>query len=222
MLVQTLHHLEEYQRRRAQLDEVPVPWTVENVVGAKSSVSEMIYAPAVLCGTMFGLRVLRHRLFLSSDKLQLLHLSCTHDGKHVGSHGHSQDQQTRPANMYGPYSWRRAYGGSTDGLHFAMGYEPGSFTYRGLTQDVSVSYGRWVCNQLVAAFIRLNHDLSLFAREELRRNPLLNERLAQSVGDGRYSNQPTGLERDSARRSASSIGRRWPFKRQCPRSSCSS
>eukprot|EP00965_Chrysotila_dentata_P068321 2259325-Pleurochrysis_carterae.AAC.1 len=45
-----------------------------------------------------------------------------------------------------------------------MGYEPGSFTYRGLTQGLPVSYGRWVCSQLVAAFMRLNHDLPLFAR----------------------------------------------------------
>eukprot|EP00965_Chrysotila_dentata_P257845 6213024-Pleurochrysis_carterae.AAC.2 len=71
MLIQTLHHLEEHQRQRAQLDGVHVPWTVENVVGARSSVSEMFYAPTVLCGTMFGHRVFCHRLFLSSDKLQL-------------------------------------------------------------------------------------------------------------------------------------------------------
>eukprot|EP00965_Chrysotila_dentata_P136808 4524673-Pleurochrysis_carterae.AAC.1 len=101
----------------------------------------MFYAPTVLCGTMFGHHVFRHRLFLSSDKLQL-HLSCTHDGKHVESRGRSQDQ-TRPANMHGPYSWRRAYRGSTDDSHFAMGYEPGSFTYCGLTQGLPVSYGRW-------------------------------------------------------------------------------
>eukprot|EP00965_Chrysotila_dentata_P168189 5554199-Pleurochrysis_carterae.AAC.1 len=60
-----------------------------------------------------------------------------------------------------------------------MGYEPGSFTYCGLTQGLPVSYGRWVCSQLVAAFVRLNHDLPSCTREELRRNPLLNERLTQ-------------------------------------------
>eukprot|EP00965_Chrysotila_dentata_P240184 6203566-Pleurochrysis_carterae.AAC.3 len=69
MLLQTLHRLEEYQRRRVQFDGGQVPWTVENVVGAKSSVSEIFYAPTMLCGTMFGHCVLRHRLFLSSKKL---------------------------------------------------------------------------------------------------------------------------------------------------------
>eukprot|EP00965_Chrysotila_dentata_P188584 6172832-Pleurochrysis_carterae.AAC.1 len=92
--------------------------------------------------------------------------------------GHSQDQ-TRCANMYGPYSLHLALRGSTDDLHFAMGYEPGSFTYPRLTQGLSVSSGRWVCSQLIAASMRLNYDLSLSSRGELRRNPLLNERVVQ-------------------------------------------
>eukprot|EP00965_Chrysotila_dentata_P008154 266378-Pleurochrysis_carterae.AAC.1 len=72
-----------------------------------------------------------------------------------------------------------------------MGYEPGSFTYRGLTQGLPVGDGRWVCSQLVAAFMRPNHDLPLVAREvELRRNPLLNERLAQWEMVGALTSQP--------------------------------
>eukprot|EP00965_Chrysotila_dentata_P168350 5559447-Pleurochrysis_carterae.AAC.1 len=70
-----------------------------------------------------------------------------------------------------------------------MSYEPDSFTYRGLTQGLPVSYGRWVCSELVAAFMRLNHDLPLFAREELRRNPLLNERLTQWEIGGALTSQ---------------------------------
>eukprot|EP00965_Chrysotila_dentata_P055404 1838230-Pleurochrysis_carterae.AAC.1 len=64
--------------------------------------------------------------------------------------------------MYDPYSWLRAFRGSMDDLHFAMGFEPGNFTYRGLTQGLPVSHGRWVCSQLIAASIRLNFDLPLF------------------------------------------------------------
>eukprot|EP00965_Chrysotila_dentata_P074350 2456416-Pleurochrysis_carterae.AAC.1 len=70
-----------------------------------------------------------------------------------------------------------------------MGCEPGSFTYRGLTQGLPVSYGRWVCSQLVAAFMRLNHDLPLFTREELHRNPLLNERLTRWEMNGALTSQ---------------------------------
>eukprot|EP00965_Chrysotila_dentata_P153491 5073127-Pleurochrysis_carterae.AAC.1 len=118
MLLKTLHHLEEYRFRRVQLDGVHVPWAVENILGAKGTVSEMFYTPTVLCGTMFGHRVFCHRLLFSSDQLQL-HLNCAHAGKHVGSRGHSK-YQSRPSNMYGPYSWHRAFRGSTDDLHFAM------------------------------------------------------------------------------------------------------
>eukprot|EP00965_Chrysotila_dentata_P180412 5955597-Pleurochrysis_carterae.AAC.1 len=82
----------------------------------------MFYTPTVVCGTMFGHRVFRHRLFLSSDKLQL-HLSCARKGKHVGSRVHSKDQSRR-SNMHCSYSWNRAFQGSTDDLHFAMGFEP--------------------------------------------------------------------------------------------------
>eukprot|EP00965_Chrysotila_dentata_P160556 5300661-Pleurochrysis_carterae.AAC.3 len=71
----------------------------------------MLCAPTVLCGTMFGHRRFRHRLFLSSDKLQF-QLSCAHEGKHAGSRGHSKDQ-TFISNMYGPYRWHRAFRGST-------------------------------------------------------------------------------------------------------------
>eukprot|EP00965_Chrysotila_dentata_P094325 3118444-Pleurochrysis_carterae.AAC.1 len=38
--------------------------------------------------------------------------------------GHSKEQ-LRPTDMYGPYSWHRAFRGSTDDLHFAKIFEPG-------------------------------------------------------------------------------------------------
>eukprot|EP00965_Chrysotila_dentata_P225387 6194720-Pleurochrysis_carterae.AAC.4 len=95
MLIQTLHRLDEYRRRRVQLDGVYVPRTVENVLGAKSTVSEMSYAPtppypAVPCSKMFyaptppysavpcsGTVSFAIVFSSSSDKFQL-HLSCAH------------------------------------------------------------------------------------------------------------------------------------------------
>jgi DNA (cytosine-5)-methyltransferase 1 len=47
------------------------PWVVENVVGAPFE------APALVCGSSFGLRVRRHRLFESS--LALMSSGCRHD-----------------------------------------------------------------------------------------------------------------------------------------------
>eukprot|EP00965_Chrysotila_dentata_P034008 1132574-Pleurochrysis_carterae.AAC.1 len=61
--------------------------------------------------------------------------------------------------------------------------------------------------------MRLNHDLPLFARPRGVAPKSLAERATDAVGNGWCPNQPTGLERDSARRGASSNGGRWPFKR---------
>ena len=53
----------EYERliepTRELLEEIAVPWVIENVMGAKLAAER-------LCGQMFGLPFLRHRLFLSS------------------------------------------------------------------------------------------------------------------------------------------------------------
>lgn len=45
---------------RGRLLSVSVPWVIENVIGAP------LRAPIMLCGTMFDLRVIRHRLFESN------------------------------------------------------------------------------------------------------------------------------------------------------------
>eukprot|EP00965_Chrysotila_dentata_P254994 6212065-Pleurochrysis_carterae.AAC.1 len=69
-----------------------------------------------------------------SDEVSMA-LSCNHEGKHLGSRGHALSDQ-RETNMYGPYSWHRSSRGKTDELHWAMGFDPGSFTYCGLTKDL--------------------------------------------------------------------------------------
>lgn len=61
------------------------PWIIENVVGAPM-------LGVVLCGSMFGLRVRRHRIFESSHKLKTL--SCDHkaQGRPVGVYGSMNDE----------------------------------------------------------------------------------------------------------------------------------
>jgi DNA (cytosine-5)-methyltransferase 1 len=60
-------------RVRERLSSCGVPWILENVVGAPMP------AALVLCGTMFGLNVLRHRLFESSHVL-FAPSGCAHRG----------------------------------------------------------------------------------------------------------------------------------------------
>ncbi len=48
---------------RQELERARLPWVIENVMGAP------LHRPILLCGLMFGLRVLRHRVFESSEML---------------------------------------------------------------------------------------------------------------------------------------------------------
>eukprot|EP00965_Chrysotila_dentata_P166217 5487769-Pleurochrysis_carterae.AAC.1 len=112
---------------------------------------------------------------MCSDEVSLA-LSCTHDGKHLGSRGHALADQ-RETNVYGPYSWHRSSRGKPDELRWVMGFDPGSFTYRGLTQGLSVNYGRWIFSQLVAMSLRANYGLPSISRRDVMHNALLNERL---------------------------------------------
>jgi DNA (cytosine-5)-methyltransferase 1 len=57
------------------LQELQVPWVVENVPGAP------LPEPVVLCGSMFGLQVRRHRLFASN--VQLEQPPCRHEEQSV-------------------------------------------------------------------------------------------------------------------------------------------
>lgn len=67
---------------RARLRSQPVPWTIENVPGAR----DFLESPTMLCGTMFGLRLRRHRLFETSF-LMLQPNACRHDGSMVPVYG---------------------------------------------------------------------------------------------------------------------------------------
>jgi hypothetical protein len=71
---------------RERLLELDTPWIIENVVGAP------LLSPLTLCGSTFGLKVRRHRLFESSHLL-LGNGPCRHkeQGKPVGIYGSMGD-----------------------------------------------------------------------------------------------------------------------------------
>ncbi len=56
------NHPDLIAKTRAALEATGKPWVIENVVGARS----LLNSPLMLCGSMFGLRSRRHRLFESS------------------------------------------------------------------------------------------------------------------------------------------------------------
>jgi DNA (cytosine-5)-methyltransferase 1 len=71
---------------RAALQDSGLPYVIENVPGAP------LVNPIVLCGSSFGLKVRRHRLFESS--VPLLGLPCDHkkQGRPVGVYGSMRDE----------------------------------------------------------------------------------------------------------------------------------
>jgi len=71
---------------RDVLEAIGRPWIIENVVGAP------LRDPLMLCGSMFGLKVRRHRLFESSAPL-MAPGPCRHkeQGKPVGLYGSMGD-----------------------------------------------------------------------------------------------------------------------------------
>ena len=58
---------------RDMLERSGAPWVIENVVGAP------LLAPLLLCGSMFGLNVRRHRLF--ETPVWMMQPSCNHDAQ---------------------------------------------------------------------------------------------------------------------------------------------
>jgi DNA (cytosine-5)-methyltransferase 1 len=71
---------------RSALIAAGVPYVIENVMGAP------LINPVTLCGSAFGLKVRRHRLFESSE--QLTGTTCLHStqGKPVGIYGSMRDE----------------------------------------------------------------------------------------------------------------------------------
>lgn len=77
---------------REWLNRLGLPYVIENVPGSP------LIEPTMLCGSMFGLQVRRHRLFETS--FDMPQPACQHKGQTVfgvyGQHGDKQGAVTRP------------------------------------------------------------------------------------------------------------------------------
>lgn len=119
------------------LGQRPIPWIVENVPGAR----DLMPADSVtVCGSAFGLRVRRHRLFASS--LPLVGTVCRHaeQGKPLGVYGHGGGQQ-RGATIA-----KRGEFAELMGMPWA--------DWRGAGQAIPPAYTEWLGGQLLAALDR--------------------------------------------------------------------
>ena len=68
------NHADDIGQLRELLQATGKPYIIENVVGAP------LRNPVMLCGSMFGLGVLRHRLFETYPVLPEPSMTCSHEG----------------------------------------------------------------------------------------------------------------------------------------------
>lgn len=114
-----------------------IPYVIENVVGAP------LLNPITLCGTQFGLKVFRHRLFETSffmlDIPHVPHRERVGVNGFVCAVGHGDSGRGRvPANHRTADSWRRAMG--IDWM-----------TMREMAQAIPPAYTEWIGQHLMEA-----------------------------------------------------------------------
>lgn len=63
------------------LNKINIPYVIENVVGAPLRID------LLLCGTMFGLPIANHRIFVSNVPMPLLTMVCKHENLYDPYHG---------------------------------------------------------------------------------------------------------------------------------------
>jgi DNA (cytosine-5)-methyltransferase 1 len=118
---------------RERLIEAGVPYVIENVPGAP------LRDPVLMCGSMFGLGVRRHRLFESSH--MLMGHPCAHRGTLpiavVGDHPQRSGDHT--------YRLRRAE--TLEQGQDAMGID--WMPWKALTQAIPPAYTEWIGRQLL-------------------------------------------------------------------------
>jgi DNA (cytosine-5)-methyltransferase 1 len=112
---------------------------IENVHGAP------LRTTVVLCGSSFGLRVRRHRLFESN--VLIMGLPCRHreQGISVGVYGNQGSGALRPRENGGPFVRAKNAADAGD----AMGID--WMTWRELTQAIPPAYTLHIGRQLMAA-----------------------------------------------------------------------
>lgn len=116
---------------RERLIGVGGVYVIENVTEAP------LLDPVVLCGSMFGLKVRRHRAFESN--VELITPSCDHadQGKVVGVYGHAGGSSTRDGLVFGGVqTWRTAMG-----INWMTGRE--------LAEAIPPAYTEYIGRQLV-------------------------------------------------------------------------
>lgn len=130
-------------RVRADLEASGLPYVIENVVGARDELRD----PVLLCGTMFGLPIPRHRLFELSPA-PLWHPSHSFDCRGVATR-YAVARGWDPRDMTVTGKGRRS--GTKERWAEVMGWPADvHVTQHGLREAIPPAYAEWVGRQLLA------------------------------------------------------------------------
>jgi DNA (cytosine-5)-methyltransferase 1 len=133
---------DHYEPTRDLLTACELPWAIENVTAAPSR------SGVLLCGSHFGLPIVRHRLFETRD-LILSPFVCAHVADAITVTGHSPQQWLGGRRKPVPRATYQA----------AMGID--WMPVRELVQAVPPAYTEWLGHQLLQHIERQARDLAV-------------------------------------------------------------
>lgn len=133
-----MDHPDLIPETRLRLRNSGKPYVIENIAPAR----RRLFHPVMLCGTMFGLGVFRHRLFEANFDLappcdHKPHVGKIGDGKYHTVAGHAGGSSKRDG-------WKN---GGTDEWRIAMGID--WMTGNELAESIPPAYTRWIGEQWI-------------------------------------------------------------------------
>jgi DNA (cytosine-5)-methyltransferase 1 len=142
-------HVDLIPQTRARLVASRIPYIIENVMGAP------LWPAVKLCGSYFGLRVRRHRVF-ESDQI-LMGTPCRHkdQGQPLAVYGHSRGKKSPQRNRQrrdGHSIMFYACPASVAEAREAMGID--WMTWAELTQAIPPAFSEYLGRQTIAAIER--------------------------------------------------------------------
>lgn len=116
------------------------PYIIENVPGARFE----LVNPIMLCGSMFGLRVIRHRYFECSFGLVFPPFSCCHNGKASGNKNYKGKSRSLD-----DYQFLTITGHDFRVADARIAMDTDWMTQKGLSQAIPPAYTEWLGKRLL-------------------------------------------------------------------------
>ena len=165
-LNQLIARLKGFEQLMRAKDGRPLVWQVESVPESRAHVSEPVTATTLLCGTMMGHRVFRHRLFYSNYALSPP-VNHDHAGKTLGDRHVASTVARQEPNMYGVYTKPYTSRGSPSEWHGALGALPNTYSARGIVGCLPTGYGRLTASQMVAQSLHAEYGCPVWRSHEV-------------------------------------------------------